>query len=121
MVSEDPADLANTPSHDAYLALMERVFGEVARVLRPGRDAAVIVRDAYLEGRYRFTGAELAARAEAAGLVPKGGLVWYQGGTRLRPCGYPRAFVPNIAHQHIGVLRKEPAGGRRQARARAER
>jgi hypothetical protein len=55
MVSEDPADLANTPSHDAYLGLMER------------------------------------------------------------------AFVPNIAHQHIGVLRKEPAGGRRQARARAER
>ncbi|HEX7398153.1 MAG TPA: hypothetical protein VF302_00180, partial [Candidatus Limnocylindrales bacterium] len=119
MVSEDPADLANAPSHDAYLALMERVFGEVARVLRPGRYAAVIVRDAYLDGRYRFTGAELAARAEAAGLVPKGDLVWYQAGTRLRPYGYPRAFVPNIAHQHVVVLRKEPAAGRRQARVRA--
>jgi len=121
MVSEDPADLANAPSHDAYLALMERAFGDMARVLRPGRYATVIVRDAYLDGRYRFTGAELAARAEAAGLVPKGDLIWYQAGTRLRPYGYPRAFVPNIAHQHIVVLRKEPAGGRRQLAARAER
>jgi DNA modification methylase len=113
MVSGDPADLANAPTHDAYLGLMERAFGEVARVLRPGRYAAVIVRDAYLDGRYRFTGAELAARAEAAGLVPKGDIVWYQAGTRLRPYGYPRAFVPNIAHQHIVVLRREPLGRRR--------
>ena len=67
-----------------------------------------IVRDAYQEGRYLFTAADLAARAAATGLVPKGDLIWYQAGTRLRPYGYPRAFVPNIAHQHIIVLRKEP-------------
>jgi hypothetical protein len=96
------------------------VFGEVARVLRAGRCAAVIVRAASLDGRYRFTGAELTARAGAAGLVPKGDLVW-QAGTRLRPHGYPRAFVPNIAHRHAVVLRKEPTGGRRQPRARAEK
>ena len=41
----------------------KRVFGELARVLRPGRYAAVIVRDAYVSGVYRFTGADLAARA----------------------------------------------------------
>jgi len=124
MVSDDPADLANAPTHDAYLDAMERVFGEVARVLRPGRYAAVIVRDAYVDGVYRFTGADLAARASRAGLVPKGDLVWYQAGTRLRPYGYPRAFVPNITHQHIVVLRREPDGGRRssrQPRARAPR
>ena len=111
-------------SHDAYLDAMERVFGELARVLRPGRYAAVIVRDAYVDGVYRFTGADLAARASTAGLVPKGDLVWYQAGTRLRPYGYPRAFVPNITHQHIVVLRREPEGGRRpgrQPRPRAAR
>ena len=67
------------------------------------------MRDAYQDGRYLFTAADLAARASAAGLVPKGDLIWYQAGTRLRPYGYPRAFVPNIAHQHIVVLRREPA------------
>ena len=44
---------------------------------------------------------------ERVGLVPKGDLIWYQAGTRLRPYGYPNAFVPNIAHQHILVLRRE--------------
>jgi SAM-dependent methyltransferase len=120
MVSDDPADLANAGSHEAYLEAMETVFREVARVLRPGRYAAVIVRDAYVGGVYRFTGADLAARAARAGLVPKGDLVWYQAGTRLRPYGYPRAFVPNIAHQHVVVLRREPEP-RRQLRARAAR
>ena len=47
--------------------------------------------------------------AAAVGLVPKGDLIWYQAGTRLRPYGYPRAFVPNIVHQHILVLRNEVA------------
>ena len=106
MRSDDPADLANAPTHDAYLDAMERVLGELARVLRPGRYAAVIVRDAYVDGTYRFTGADLAARAARVGLVPKGDLIWYQAGTRLRPYGYPRAFVPNITHQHIVVLRR---------------
>jgi hypothetical protein len=56
------------------------------------------------------------------GFVPKGDLIWYQAGTRLRPYGYPKVFVPNIAHQHILVLRKEGArvsprgGGRRGTR-----
>jgi len=108
MVTDSPADLANAPDYPAFLDRMGVAFGEMARVLRPGRYAVVIVRDAYQGGRYLFTGADLAARASDAGLVPKGDLIWYQAGTRLRPYGYPRAFVPNIAHQHILVLRKEP-------------
>ena len=56
-----------------------------------------------------FTGSDLATRAAAVGLVPKGDLIWYQAGTRLRPYGYPHAFVPNIVHQHILVLRNEAA------------
>lgn len=112
MVSDLAGDLANLPDYAAYLDAMGRILAEVTRVLRPGRYATLIVRDAYQEGRYLFTAADLAARADAAGLVPKGDIAWYQAGTRLRPYGYPRAYVPNIAHQHILVLRKPPARGR---------
>ena len=107
MVTSDPADLANSADYETYLDRMELIFGELRRVLRPSRYAAVIVRDAYQDGRYLFTGADLAARATRAGFTVKGDLIWYQAGTRLRPYGYPKAFVPNIAHQHIVVLRRE--------------
>ena len=112
MVSDLPGDLANLPDYGAYLDAMGGILAEVARVLRPGGYATLIVRDAYQGGRYLFTAADLAARADAAGLVPKGDIAWYQAGTRLRPYGYPRAYVPNIAHQHILVLRKPPVRGR---------
>lgn len=105
MVTSHAGDLANSATYDEFLVRMENVFAELRRVLRAGRYATVIVRDAYQDGRYRFTGSDLAARAERVGFVAKGDLVWYQAGTRLRPYGYPRSFVPNIVHQHILVLR----------------
>jgi DNA modification methylase len=106
MVTDDAADLANLPDYPAFLDRMTDVLAEIERVLRRGRYAVLIVRDAYQGGRYIFTGADLAARGSRVGLVPKGDLIWYQAGTRLRPYGYPTGFVPNIAHQHLLVLRK---------------
>ncbi|HEX9188929.1 MAG TPA: DNA methyltransferase, partial [Vicinamibacteria bacterium] len=108
MVTDDPADLANAADYPAFLDAMTDVLTEVRRVLVPGRYAVLIVRDAYQDGRYLFTGADLAGRGAGVGLVPKGDVIWYQAGTRLRPYGYPNAFVPNISHQHILVLRREP-------------
>jgi len=105
MVTDDPADLANSEGYESYLARMAQVFAATRRVLRDGRYMAVIVRDAYQDGRYRFTGADLAVRAEREGFVTKGDLIWYQAGSRLRPYGYPHGFVPNIVHQHILVFR----------------
>lgn len=109
MVNDSADDLANAADYPAFLDRMGVVFGELFRVLRDGRYAVVIVRDAYQSGRYLFTGSDLAARAADVGFVPKGDLIWYQAGSRLRPYGYPRSFVPNIVHQHVLVLRKEPA------------
>jgi DNA modification methylase len=110
MVTQDPADLANAADYPAFLDRMTEVLRELHRVVRRGRYAVLIVRDAYQDGRYLFTGADLAARAASVGLVPKGDLIWYQAGTRLRPYGYPTGFVPNIAHQHVLVLRRDPKG-----------
>ena len=109
MVTDSDDDLANAADYPEFLDRMEAVFAELYRVLRDGRYGVVIVRDAYQGGRYLFTGSDLAARAANVGFVPKGDLIWYQAGSRLRPYGYPRTFVPNIVHQHILVLRKEAA------------
>jgi DNA modification methylase len=105
MVTPFEGDLANSATYEEFLDRMEGVLSQLRRVLRDGRYATIIVRDAYQDGHYRFTGADICARAEKVGLVTKGDLIWYQAGTRLRPYGYPRSFVPNIVHQHILVLR----------------
>lgn len=105
MISAHPADLANSTSYEEFLDRMGALFEELRRVLKDRGYAVVIVRDAYQDGQYRFTASDLAARAAAVGLVPKGDLIWYQAGTRLRPYGYPKSFVPNIVHQHILVFR----------------
>ncbi len=107
MLTEHAGDLANSADYETFLDRMEMVFAQLLRVLRPDRYAAVIVRDAYQDGRYIFTGSDLADRATRAGFTAKGDVIWYQAGTRLRPYGYPHSFVPNIAHQHVLVLRRE--------------
>ena len=107
MVTEHEGDIANSADYATFLDRMEGVFAQLLRVLRPERYAAVIVRDAYQDGRYIFTGSDLADRASRAGFTTKGDLIWYQAGTRLRPYGYPSSFVPNIAHQHVLILRRE--------------
>jgi DNA modification methylase len=109
MVTDHAGDLANSADYATYLDRMQNVFAELLRVLRPNRYAAVIVRDAYQDGRYIFTGSDLADRATRAGFAVKGDVIWYQAGTRLRPYGYPHSFVPNISHQHVLILRREPA------------
>jgi DNA modification methylase len=116
MVTDHDGDLANSADYATFLDRMEEIFRQLRRVLRPSRYAAVIVRDAYQEGRYIFTGSDLAERATRAGFTVKGDVIWYQAGTRLRPYGYPRSYVPNIAHQHVLVMRREPSK-RRSSRA----
>ena len=105
--SEDPKDLSNLETYEDYLDAMEAIMAECRRVLRDKRYLIIIVRDAYQKGHDIMTHADLARRGEGAGLILKGETIWYQAGTRLRPYGYPYAYVPNIAHQHILVFRKE--------------
>lgn len=106
MHSDDPADLANFASYDAFLDAMEQAFALCYQLLKPGRYLAMIVRNAYQNGEYTFTHVDLSQRARKQGFVPKGEIIWYQNGTRLRPYGYPNAYVPNITHQYIVILNK---------------
>ena len=113
MRSDDPADLANLESHENFLGGMERVFTECFRLLKPQKYLVLIIGNSYQHGEYLFTHVDLARRAQQRGFIPKGEIIWYQVGARLRPYGYPVAYIPNIAHQYILVLQK-PKGGRRR-------
>ncbi len=106
MRSENERDLANLATYDGYLEAMGEVFQRCFHLLRPGRYMAIIVRNAYQHSEYMFTHVDLARRAGSVGFVPKGEIIWYQAGTKLRPYGYPYGYVPNIAHQNIVILQR---------------
>jgi DNA modification methylase len=105
--SEDGRDISKVQSYGQYLDKMEDAFKHLYPLLHHNRYMAIIIRDAYQDGKYIFAGYDVVKCAEQAGFTPKGDVVWYQNGTRLRPYGYPYAYVPNIVHQHILILRKE--------------
>lgn len=105
--SDDPRDLSKCDSFDAFFAALEQVGREMLRVLKPRRYLAMILRDAYQGGEYIHTSAIMAERYRALGWVFKGEKIWYSTGVRIRPYGYPRAFVPNIIHQNILIFQKE--------------
>lgn len=106
MRSDKAGDLANAESYEAYLDGMEQALSECYRVLKKKKYLAIIIRNAYQNSQYILTNADLADRAQRSGFVLKGEKIWYQAGTRLRPYGYPYAYVPNITHQFIMILRK---------------
>jgi DNA modification methylase len=106
MRSDNKHDLANLATYADYLDAMGEVFERCIRLLHPGRYMAIIVRNAYQRSEYMFTHVDLARRAGSVGFVPKGEIIWYQAGTKLRPYGYPFGFVPNIAHQYIVILQR---------------
>lgn len=113
--SDDAGDLRNLADFAAYYDAMEAVARLLVPVLVPGGYCAVLVRDSYQQGRYVFASAELSRRFERAGFCMKGCKVWYGTGARVRPYGYPRAYVPNIVHQNILIFRREDPSPRDDA------
>lgn len=105
--SDDPRDLSKSEDFDTYFRTMTEIGQELLRVLKPKRYMAMILRDAYQNSQYIPTSAIIAQRYSTIGWVFKGEKIWYQTGARIRPYGYPNAFVPNIIHQNILIFRKE--------------
>jgi len=105
--SDDPRDLSKCGSFEAFFAALDEAGVEMLRVLRPRRYLALILRNAYQGGEYIHSSAIVAQRYRALGWRFKGEKIWYSTGTRIRPYGYPSAYVPNIVHQNILIFRKD--------------
>lgn len=105
--SADSRDLSKSGSFDQFFDDMTEVGKSLLRVLKPRKYMAMILRDAYQDSQYIPTSAIIARRYTEIGWVLKGEKIWYQTGARIRPYGYPSAYIPNIVHQNILIFRKE--------------
>ena len=105
---DDPRDLGNIPDYEAFLKELVGILAECSRVLRPKQHLCAVVGDFRDGGRYRMFHADLAAELEEqTGFVLKGLTILHQPHKRVFPYGYPAAFVPNLHHQYIVVMRNE--------------
>jgi DNA modification methylase len=118
--SDSAADLRNLPTFEEFYDALGRAFALMRPLLRQGGYLAVIIRDSYQNGEYIPATYKVAERIRRRGFVLKGIKVWYGTGARVRPYGYPNAYVPNIVHQNILIFRKEAPAARPSRRRRAK-
>ena len=103
---DDPRDFRNLDSFDEFYQAIGRMAAQVYRLLKPDAYFVLILRDSYQEGEYVMASYQVSRQVQAAGFTMKGIKVWYGAGARVRPYGYPYAYVPNIVHQNILVFRR---------------
>lgn len=103
----DARDLGNIADYNTFLSELVKVFVDCRRVLKPQRYLAAIVGDFRNKGRFHMFHSDLASGLEQNGFALKGITILYQSHKRLFPYGYPAAYVPNMHHQYIMILRND--------------
>ena len=109
MQSTVEGDFGSAPTFEAFLDLMTDLGDECARVLRPGKYMVVLIGDRYRKGRFIPLGVRVADALEKRGkFVLKGIRIWCNKSTLrpLRPYAIGSAFVPNITHQNVVIMRR---------------
>ena len=110
---DDSRDFALISSYDDFVMSLADFFGQCTRVLKDRRYCAIVVGDFRHGGRYYPLHADLARAMEQRGYVLKAMNVLYQRHKRVFPYGYPAAYVPNVHHQNIVIMRNERQHERR--------
>ncbi len=104
--SEDDQDLGNCADYGEFLTRVADILELSARALKAGRYMAVIVSDFREKSRFVLFHSDLAACLEERELLLQGVTVLVQDSKGLYPYGVPNAFVPNVHHQYVLILRK---------------
>lgn len=103
---DDPRDLANITDYEGFIEELAVSLSDCARALKHKAYMALIVGDFRHKSRYYLFHADIARALEERGLTLQAMNVLYQRHKRVFPYGYPYAYVPNVHHQNIVVLRK---------------
>lgn len=104
--SGSPSDLGNISDYDEFLDRLEEVATECLRVLKSNRYMALVVGDFRHGARFFPFHMDATTRFVNAGFSLQGITILAQNNKALFPYGYPYAFVQNVHHQYILVLRK---------------
>lgn len=114
--SDDENDLANIESYELFLKiLVDEVFMECARVLKPKKYMCLVVCDFRNKSEFISFHSDLIQAlnkrktADGFKITLQGVKVLLQNHKTLLPYGYPFAYVENIHHQYVLIFRKDKA------------
>lgn len=109
----DENDLANIKSYDEFVdILVDDVFLQCARVLKPKKYMCIIVSDLRNKSEYISFHSDLIQKmnhreiSDGYKITLQGIKILLQNHKGLLPYGYPFAYVENIHHQYILIFRK---------------
>lgn len=112
--SDSDKDLGNVEDYNEFLdILVNRVFLQSARILRPERYMLIVVSDFRDKGDFISFHSDLIQRLNNVA-IPDGGTlglagtkILIQNHKSLHPYGYPFSYVENIHHQYVLIFRKK--------------
>lgn len=111
---DDENDLANIEEYSKFLdVIVEDVFMQCARVLKPKKYMCLVVSDFRNKSEYISFHSDLIQHLnkrridEKMGLYLQGTKILLQNHKSLLPYGYPFAYVENIHHQYVLIFRKD--------------
>ncbi|MFH1371740.1 MAG: DNA methyltransferase [Planctomycetota bacterium] len=105
--SNHPKDLGNITSYPMFLNSLVDILTKCRPVLVDDGYMCIIVGDFRNKSRYYMFHADLASAMEKNGFSLKGLTILHQKHKRVFPYGYPYAYVPNLHHQYILILKKD--------------
>lgn len=103
---DDAQDLGNIEDYNEFIEVLADTLGACGNALKNRKYMALIVGDFRHGSRYYMFHADIARAMEQRGFVLQAMNVLYQRHKRVFPYGYPYAYVPNVHHQNIIILRK---------------
>jgi DNA modification methylase len=104
--SSHRADLGNIEMYPAFLGALADTLALTRTCLADGGHLCIVVGDFRHKSKYFMLHADIAREMEGRGFTLKGVKVLYQRHKRVFPYGFPYAYVPNLHHQYIVVLKK---------------
>lgn len=103
---DDPADLGNTGSYEAFMGTLCRILADAGRLVRPGRYLVVVAQNLRAPGGEVVPLAWDIQRGLGGMLQFQGEKIWCQDSKRLGIWGYPKVFVPNYHHHYCLIFRR---------------
>lgn len=103
---DDDRDLGNIEDYDEFIEVLAQTLADAGAALKHKGYMALVVGDFRHKTRYYMFHADIARALEGHGFTLQAMNVLYQRHKRVFPYGYPYAYVPNVHHQNIVIMRK---------------